>query len=312
MVEFHTENAVKNLILAAAPERKEELEELWRRFSPQIEFIEDKEGFSLEAGAFGLVLFNHKSMSQIWLLGFAAQHALHAYSPYLLLSSTYGLPIKSEDFQLDSLTKKLANQAKTLLNKTIALNESLSIDTFIWPSEVPEPLNGKPSDINGSMVFDLLCMTAAYCFLHEIKHVMFKETGEKMEALDEELACDTFAREFLLEKIELYSQISNYPIELLKMKRAMSICLNSLLLLLLTPNNQWSGSQSHPSVIQRISALTNDLDLPDNNYFWTYLSCITILILENSNVKFSFPVIDSQKKFCIFLLEELKPRDHII
>ena len=89
MNEVTTEEAVKRLILGAAPEREDDFLSLWNQYAPQIEFIEDKEGFSLEAGAFGLVLFNHKSMAQIWLLGFAAQYAFHAYLPYMKLSLSW-------------------------------------------------------------------------------------------------------------------------------------------------------------------------------------------------------------------------------
>ena len=58
MTEMHTAETIKRLILAAAPEREKEFGSVWDEFSPQIEFIEDREGFSLEAGAFGLILFN--------------------------------------------------------------------------------------------------------------------------------------------------------------------------------------------------------------------------------------------------------------
>jgi len=115
MSEELTEDAVKRLIVASAPERKKEFESLWSEFFPQIEFIEDREGFSLEAGAFSLILFNHKSMSQIWLLGFAAQYALHAYSPYLVLSQLLKLPITSDDFKEHQESKQLVDAARNLL-----------------------------------------------------------------------------------------------------------------------------------------------------------------------------------------------------
>ena len=57
MKESLTESAVKRLVLAAAPERESEFENLWSEFTPQIEFIQDKEGFSLEAGAFDIIIF---------------------------------------------------------------------------------------------------------------------------------------------------------------------------------------------------------------------------------------------------------------
>ncbi len=305
MNEVTTEEAVKRLILGAAPERHEDLLSLWSQYSPQIEFIEDKEGFSLEAGAFGLVLFNHKSMAQIWLLGFAAQYAFHAYLPYLKLSQLLNLPITSKDFKGDSETKNIVGEATKLLKKTIELNNASSIEHFIWPQGIPEPYAGKPTDVNGSMVFDLLCIGGAYCFLHEIKHVMFKQSDESIDARDEEMQCDKFAREFLLEKIDTYSESTGYPAELVKAKRAMSIGISFLLLLVLTPNAQWFGTDSHPSIANRISALTEYLQLPEDSYFWEYLSCILILVAENNNISFERQPITSQKEFCEFMLAKI-------
>ncbi|WP_072688637.1 phage exclusion protein Lit family protein [Acinetobacter baumannii] len=305
MDNYYTKEVVKKLILAAAPEREEELKKLWELYSPQIELIDDKQGFCLEAGAFELVLFNHKSMAQLWILGFSAQFAFHAYSPYLIYLISSKLPIVSEVFQQDNLTVHVSNKAKILLHSTVKLNEIQSIEAFDWPIEVPEPSEGKPQDINGSMVFDLLCIGAAYCFLHEIKHVIFKKTGEEIDIHEEEFACDAFAREFLLEEIGIYSQQTDFNIENLTMKRAMSISLTSLLLLIITPHSKWGGSQSHPSIIERILSLIDYLDLPDDNYFWLYLSCIIILVLEHYNINFSLPVINSQKKLCKSLLNQL-------
>jgi Peptidase U49 len=155
------------------------------------------------------------------------------------------------------------------------------------------------------MVFDLLCMGAAYCFLHEIKHVMFKSSISAIEPHDEEMQCDAFAREFLLGNIAAYSQESGYDIEAIKTKRAMSIGLTSLLLMVLTPNNQWFGTNSHPPIVDRITALIKYLELSEGNYFWSYLSCIILLVMERSTVAFTYPAISSQKEFCMFLMEKL-------
>ncbi len=304
MKESLTESAVKRLVLAAAPERESEFENLWSEFTPQIEFIQDKEGFSLEAGAFDIIIFNHKSMSHLWILGFAAQYALHAYSPYLVLSQILKLSITSKSFTDHDETIQIINKAKGLIGKTLELNQHYSIDDFQWPEGVPEPSDGKPSDVDGSMVFDLLCMGGAYCFLHEIRHLMLK-SNSSVTPHDEEMECDLFAREFLLAEIDNYSKASGFPIDAVKTKRAMSIGVTALLLLVLTPKRKWGGSLSHPSIVNRISELTNYLNLTDDNYFWTYLSCILLLILDYQEITFSHPAISSQKQFCLFLLEKI-------
>ena len=194
------------------------------------------------------------------------------------------------------------------LFSTIELNKLSSVDEFKWPNGVPEPSKGKPKDVNGSMVFDLLCIGEAYCFLHEIKHVMFKSETSTIEPHDEEMQCDAFARQFLLGNIDDYSRESGYAIEAVKTKRAMSIGLTALLLLVLTPNEQWFGTDSHPSILDRIVALTDYLQLSEDSYFWSYLSSILLLIMEHYSIEFCYAAIFSQRQFCMFLLEKLNDR----
>jgi len=79
------QSAVERLILASAPEKEPDLKRLWDLYAPQFSLIEDKPGFSLEAGPFGLVLFTNRTMLQIWLLGFAAWKAVYSYGGLLVL-----------------------------------------------------------------------------------------------------------------------------------------------------------------------------------------------------------------------------------
>ena len=299
------DEAITNLIRGTAPERELEFLDLWKNYSPQIEQSDDKEGFTLETiASYGIINFNHKSLVKIWLLGFSMQKAFHAYSPFIILAIAKKWSLSSDEFTFDKTAKESISESQSILHKIDELISLSSIEQFEWPNGVPEPV-GKPSDCDGSMVFDLLCMSAAYNFLHEFKHIMFNESGVSISNHEEEMKCDEFARTFILEKIDEYSISSGYDLNNLKSKRAMSLAISSILLYFLTPRDNWSGTQSHPSIRSRVNGFIEYLDLPENDSFWLYFSCALLSILEFNSIIFTCNDVTSQKNFCIFLLDEL-------
>ena len=295
-------DAVKTVILASAPEKEKDLEKIWDEYSPAFSLANDKQGFCFEAGAFGMVLFTSRSMSYMWLLGFAAQEALKDYCGVSIGSVIYG---RFDPAYFDDVPHSKFGDLIALIP---TISEVENEEDFPWPEGIPHPKFGKPKDLSGSMVFDLLCMAAAYSFLHEVEHVRIAQDGETLDPHDEEFRCDKSARDMLLDGIAEYSKTSGYPEEGVATKRAISISLASFFLLAVTPEEAWGGSRSHPSIASRISALTDSLSLPDNDHFWTYLSCLLIaqLHIKGESIE-SFPV-GSTKEFAETLLGKF-PRE---
>lgn len=296
------ENAVKLVICASAPEREAELRQMWEEHQPAVNQTDDKKGFNLEAGSFGLVLFDHKTMCQIWLLGFAAQHAFNLYIPYLILFQATGLSFSPTDTTTEQEAVDIHGKISVLYLAIKELKDAEIIDSVTWPSGIPKPGEGKPSDVNGSMVFDLLCMASAYCFLHELRHVQYRNMRDNLNPIQEEHECDKFARNFLLEKIEEYAQQSGYDLTLLKNKRGMAIALASVLLLVITPDSHWQGSTSHPSVVSRIQELVNTIGVSDNDYFWSYLSCLLLSVISSKAISVDPAIVKTQREYCLILL----------
>jgi hypothetical protein len=296
------ENAVKIVICASAPEREAELSQMWDEHQPNVNQVDDKNGFTLEAGSFGLVLFDHKTMCQIWLLGFAAQHSFNLYLPYLILSQATGLSFSPADTATEQEAIDIQNEISALYVAIINLKEAENIDSVTWPSSISRPDDGKPSDVNGSMVFDLLCMASAYCFLHELRHVQLRNLGNNLDPIQEEHECDKYARDFLLEKIEDYAQQSGYDLTLLKNKRGMAIALASILLLVVTPESHWEGSTTHPSVVSRIQELVNAIGVSDNDYFWSYLACLLLSVISSKGISIDSVIVKTQREYCLILL----------
>lgn len=304
------ENAVKKVIIASAPERENELLQMWDEHQPQINQIDDKTGFTFEAGSFCLVLFNHKTMCQIWLFGFAAQYSLNLYLPYLLLSQFTGMLFSPSDISTQEEALEINEKIFKLFASIKELKDVEKIEDIEWPDDVPRPEGGKPKDVNGSMVFDLLCIASAYCFLHELKHVQFSNMGQKNDPIQEEHECDKYARDFLLDKIEDYSRSTGFDLGLLKNKRGMAMALATILLFIITPENLWRGSSSHPSIVSRIKELVNSLSISDNDYFWSYLSCLLLSKINNNRISINSSIVKTQREYCFILLNAMD--SHII
>lgn len=296
------ETAVKKVICASAPEREAELSQMWEEHQPNVNQTDDRKGFTLEAGSFGLVLFDHKTMCQVWLLGFAAQHSFNLFLPYLILSQTTGLSFSPTDIAIEQKTTRIRNQISDMYRVIDELKDAESVADIAWPSGIPNPDNGKPSDLHGSMAFDLLCMASAYCFLHELRHVQFRNLGSNFDLIEEEHECDKYARGFLLEKIEVYAQQSGYDLTLLKNKRGMAIALASILLLVVTPDIHWQGSTSHPPVVSRIQELVNAIGVSNNDYFWSYLACLLLSVISEKEIFVDSVIVKTQREYCLILL----------
>lgn len=305
------EEAIWRIISAAAPEREPELQRLWKKAKPKINFMDDRWGFSLEAGAFGLVRFDHKTMCQIWLLGFMAQKALHIYSPFLYVAQILRLPF-SPDILTDKTFQKQYMEAEAVCLSIANLKESDSMQNFVWPQNIPNPNGGKPSDLDGSMCFDLLCMASAYCFLHEIKHVAFRASKTILKPHQEEFRCDKYAREFLLDKVSIYSKNSGDNEKMVITKRAMAIAMASILLLVITPITMWKGSETHPAISQRIMNLIRTTKIPESSYLWIYLSCLLLFVLTQNKISVPFISIKAQKSYCISLIDILDKHSRTI
>lgn len=297
---------LKDHISKSAPERERELSQLWDEYSPTIYYNRtDDSGFILEA-CFGAIKFNQRSLSSLWILGFAAQKAFQLYYPYIVYFQVFCYKLLPETFKRDPVCQKLSQECQILLSSIYDLIKIKNSDDFVWPKGVPEPKDGKPQEIDNQIAFDLNCIAAAFFFLHEIGHIQFKKNCETQNPLKEEILCDSYACDFLIKKIEDYSKTSGYAVRCLKNKRGMGIILAAVLALLITPSDKWLDSESHPPPIKRISNIMELLDIPDNDGCWLYFSCLLLALLEQKNVDFEIQWVINQKEFCLDLLRQLE------
>jgi hypothetical protein len=300
-----TENVlIKNMVLAAAPERKDELNDLWAKYAPEFNLREDKDGFSLSV-IFGTVVFDHKSLCQMWLLGFAAQKAFHAFSPLIFLSNWTNVPISTNSLPIDAVQKEQLKKLKEISDNILKLKSLSDINDFFWPEDIPQPNQGKPLDVDGAMVFDLICMSGAYCFLHEIQHIRFGIDGTQLDAYQEELACDEFARGMLLNNVKEYSTGSGDDEKTVLTKRAMSIALASFLLFAITPKESWGATDTHPKIKDRIYKLTHSINIDDNDLFWVYFGSLAMSIAYFNGIQINPTVAATLKDYTLNIVNIL-------
>jgi len=287
---------LKDMIFQAVPEKREELERVWDEFTPQFKAEHDKQGFDIKSASLfgcGRIVFTNRSITSLWLLGFAAWKALYAYSAPLVL----GVLVQSLPDQ-----QQFESEYSAIIKSIDALLTLENVEDFKWPDGLPIPAAERPANEQDALVYDLICMATAYIFLHEIQHIRFSSAAETPSPHQEELGCDKYARELMLGNIAEYAKDSGYPLCKLKTKRGMSLALASFFLLVLTPKNLWEGSVSHPSLNKRMNALADYADIPDNDSTWLYFACLIIAHLKHQQHHSGKIQFSSYKELCSQLI----------
>jgi len=242
------QQAVKALFLGLAPERESETERLWDDFQLQFCLFTDDKGVMLEGGAYRYVHFNHRTLRVVWVSAFAAWEA------YAYAQSAF------EEGELRDVQR---------------LEELLALAVEIREAKDPEavPLCGLPEP--GSLPSDPLLRAPAefayfatgWAMLHEVRHLKHQQEGtataedESSElARAEELSCDRFAAEYLIEKVADYAKAHTANEATVRMKRALGIYFGVFAVIVLA-HPHWSETRSHPAVADRLRAMRDILSV---------------------------------------------------
>jgi len=257
---------IREMITESAPERRPELDELWRQYSPTFMRAADKPGYQMEGGAFGMILFTERTAAQMWVLGFAAWRALEAYCPYSFLHIAITPHAMAGDAGLAEAEQAL-NHA---LQKARELKDIENLNAFDWP-DIPVPGLTPPVTTKDRAVVDLIKIGTAFSFLHEVQHEIFKTSSDRPEtATEEEYGCDTFARDFLLGRVSEYSADTQQDRQGVLDKRLMGILLGAFVILEVTPESRRGGTDKHPPVADRLRKLILAPNYPAGEHVWVY------------------------------------------
>ena len=263
---------VREMIVESAPERRSELDELWRQYSPTFMRASDKPGFQMECGAFGMILFTERTAAQMWILGFAAWRALEAYCPYSFLCIAITHDAMADDTGLADAEQAVSDA----LQKARELKEIQSLKDFVWP-DIPVPGAMPPVTTKDWAVVDLIKIAAAFSFLHEVQHEIFKASSDRTEvATEEEYECDMFARDFLLDRVPEHSADTQQDRQGVLDKRLMGILLGAFVILEVTPEARRGREGEHPPVADRFRKLILETNYKTSEHVWVY-ACSLLL-----------------------------------
>jgi Peptidase U49 len=230
--------------VGVAPERAQELEGFWRRYDSVVKVVSDSEYGHIpvmEAGAYRYLHFNHRMLRVIWLLSFSA------WEGYVMIyngATTGNLGDAAERFK-DSLQTAIA---------VCTAGDPLSVR---FPQGIPEP---GPTDAlpagSAKAAGEIATFSVGWAFLHEVKHLMHQQEGtsggDDSEACHkEELSCDAFATQFLLERAGDYARDNRFSKEKVLFKRQLGIYF-VLYAIAVVGREKWGGTKTHPAIQQRV------------------------------------------------------------
>ncbi|SFT45401.1 phage exclusion protein Lit family protein [Paraburkholderia aspalathi] len=276
--------AVQLLLEAAVPERTPEFRRLWKTYSPSVEIAGDTRGFTFNANK-RRILFQHKALDVLWIIGFSAWESIATYSPAIAIA--LGTSKRLEDALGDDEERgQIEMHYKTRLVAAREIIESNDTDPSVWPQDVPQPgLNRSSASIETASAYDLTLLATAFVLFHEFRHVMLDRDSQRpADPAEEELLCDTWARDFMTNKLAAYAQAHGHSYSQVLNKRAAAMALGSLMLHEITPIATHGGVPfEYPPLAARIRAITGTVTLPEDATYWIYAACLLVGALRRQH-----------------------------
>jgi hypothetical protein len=279
--ELPDQTIVLNLLRGAVPEKGDELCRLWTTHQHAVEVAPSGAGLTLNATS-KRIKFDTKTVDFFWLLGFAAWRAIEVYAPALVLATSTGVSIDAAltsdngrgQFELDFKQRIAAAHELRLARSTVDIG---------WPQDIPMPTADRASlgDAQQMAAFDLVGLAFAFALLHELKHVMFRAAGDApAEGYEEEMACDTWAREIMTSNLAAYARENGHTFAQVAQKRAMGITLAAIIVHAMTSAHAHWGNDDYPPIAERIRSMIGGHTLSEGSPFWTFTACLLIAIMR--------------------------------
>lgn len=241
------QSIIREILIGCIPERGKELSDFWDDFQLKLRLTPDtfnNEKIIFQGGAYREIWFNFRVLIAFWIGSFAAWEGYSAIFHIFDRQDDY--PV-SDNF--DKL-KKCLSAFDTVVSSNCETNITL-------PSFIPElgklPKNGENMDWQAAA--ELATLAMGWAFLHEVRHIQHQQQGtsgcDEITRRSEELDCDTFATNFMLDKAQEYSISTRENLESVIRKRQLGIYFALFTVTLLAKDN-WEETISHPAVTDRI------------------------------------------------------------
>jgi hypothetical protein len=122
---------------------------------------------------------------------------------------------------------------------------------------------------------------------------------------EEELACDIWARDFLLSRLGVYAVQENVEFKRVLAKRSIAAAIGIFVLYETTERHGDAGNEDYPPLADRIDATLRDTPLEPANNFWIAYACVLLAILRRRNKTPRLTALDA-KQLCERLVEEIR------
>jgi hypothetical protein len=178
---------------------------------------------------------------------------------------------------------------------------------FQYPPDVPPPgvVREDLKSTEHKAIFDLTCMSTAYAFCHELRHVMYaQDENAPTSRPDEEIACDAWAREFLTARLTRYAESSGYDYKDLLRKRSIAAAIGIFTLYESTERDGDGGTDEYPPLSDRMDATLRGTPLASDDPFWVVYAAVLVAILRRRGIKLDL-ACPNAKELCARLTEEV-------
>lgn len=298
---------ILHLLRGAVPERADEISALWSQHGHAVEVAPSTKGVTMNADA-ARIQFDTKTVDLFWLLGFSAWRSVEVYFPALMLATSRGMPL-DQALDIDAERAQYEFDYKQRIHAAQSLIAAEQTDDIVWPADVPMPTADREGlgDVQHMAAFDLVALALAFALLHEFQHVMFCAGKSAPSTLpDEEIACDTYARDFMTSGLAVYAKKHGHSFSEVQQKRAMGIALAAVIIHEMTPTHARWGNRQYPPIAERLTAMISGYTLPDDSSFWSFTACLLIALLRQENLPLDI-VARSDKEMVETLLGRLRP-----
>jgi hypothetical protein len=157
-----------------------------------------------------------------------------------------GLTI-DQALHIDEKLTAFERDYKERMEAAASLIAATSTGGIAWPPDIPRPQADRDrfSDPQDKVAFDLTALALAFALLHEFSHVkLLAEKAQPDTLPEEELACDVWARDFMIAKLAAYARAHGHSYEEVGQKRAMALALAVTIIHAITPTAAQWGTRS--------------------------------------------------------------------
>lgn len=297
---------ILHLLRGAVPERADEISGLWSQYGHAVEVAPSAKGVTMNADA-TRIKFDTKTIDFFWLLGFSAWRAIEVYSPAVVLATVTGIPL-DQALNIDAARGQYEFDYRQRLASAQSLLAAEQTAEISWPADVPKPTADRDGlgDAQHKAAFDLAALALAFALLHEFRHVMyFTDSSAPSTLPEEEIACDTWAREFMTSGLASYAREHGHSYAQVQQKRAMGIALAAVIIHAMTPTQAHWGNRQYPPIAERLTAMISGYNLSAGSSFWLFTACLLIALMRQENRPLDI-VANSNQEMVEILLDRLR------